>query len=156
MEAEPTMPTTCDHCGKAFNTSRQHPKNYCSIACEEGRAPLAKSDPASEGYHLHLQGEPESLVGKTLVANAFKRTCYSPDWHRDYDDYNSREIVSHDPENEVLVVKRDVVIGTVTAYENGHYVVETENLETGTMVTQRINPSDAVSKIKDNRWWVDG
>jgi len=155
MEA-PTRPTTCDRCGEPFNTSDQHPRRYCSIACEEGRTPLPMSDPASEGYHLHLQGEPSALVGKVLVARCLKRTCYSPDWHRGPDNYSRSELVSHDEENEIIVYKTSQPLGTVVAHENGEYVVEHEDIETGEITTRRFNDSMTVAQIKDERWWADG
>lgn len=160
MEAEPTMPTSCDRCGKMFNTSRERPRRYCSIACEEGRSPLPISDPASEGYHLHLQAEPEALVGQTLVASALKRTCYSPDWHRNPDAYNRGQIVSHDEENETLVYKTDVVIGKVVDYDphDGTYYVNRnrDDVEKGIVEAKHINASATVSQIRQGEWWVDG
>lgn len=155
MESEPTRPTTCDHCGKHFNTSAVHPSRYCSIACEEGRAPRAISDPRSDGYHLHLQGNPEALVGKTLVANALKRTCYSPEWHKSPDDYNPRKIREHDTSEETIVYETIQVIGKVTNYENGEYTVVHDAVE-GERVTQHISDSATVNQIRKDEWWVDG
>lgn len=66
MRQTPTVPTTCDNCGKHFNTDRQHPRSYCSIACEEGRRAPPISEPESDGYHLHVKAEPEALVGNWL------------------------------------------------------------------------------------------
>lgn len=66
-----TVGMTCDRCGVQFRGNpRSQPLGsaYCSIACEEGRSPLPVDDPRSDGYHLHLQGEPEALVGETVVA----------------------------------------------------------------------------------------
>lgn len=153
---EPTTPMSCDRCGKMFNTSRQHPRRYCSITCEEGRSPLPESDPASEGYHLFLQGNPQSLIGKNLIANGLKRTCYSPDWHRDVSDYSSRELVSHDSESETLVRKDDVPLGQVVAFEGGEYVVEKENIKSGEIRTFTVDASLTVSQIQNDRWWVEG
>jgi hypothetical protein len=114
------------------------------------------SDPSSEGYHLHLQSEPESLVGKTLVANALKRTCYSPEWHKSPSDYNRGQIVSDEETEEVIVYETIQVIGTVVDYENGQYVVEHEDIETGEVSTRRISDSTTVSQIRQDEWWVDG
>jgi hypothetical protein len=139
-----------------FTTSRQHPRRYCSIACEEGRSPLPESDPASEGYHLHLQGNPQSLIGKNLLANGLKRTCYSPDWHRSPADYSSRELVSQDAESETLVRKDDVLLGQVVAFEAGEYVVKKESIETGEVRTFTVDASLTVSQIRNDRWWVEG
>ena len=153
MEA-PTRPTTCDRCGEPFNTSDQHPRRYCSIACEEGRTPLPMSDPASDGYHVHLQGEPESLVGRELLAVGLKQTDYSPDWHKKPDQYSPRAIVDHDEENTSLVLKDEAYLGTVVAFEQGEYVVERENIETGEVSTRRIDASVAVSQLRQDRWWA--
>jgi len=155
MEA-PTRPTTCDRCGKPFNTSDQHPRRYCSIACEEGRSPLPESNPASPGFHLHLQGQPEALVGSVLVANCLKRTCYSPEWHRGPESYNRGQIVSHDEENEILVYETSEVLGKVVDYENGEYVVEHEDIESGEITTRRFDDSMTVAQIRKDVWWADG
>lgn len=157
MLEEPTTPMTCKRCGKRFNTGAWHPRKYCSIACEEGRSPLPQSDPRSEGYHLHLQSEPESLVGKTLVGKAFKRTCYSPDWHRDPEDYKPRNIVEHDEENEVITYQKSIVIGEVVrTLSQGTYLIERDNpVSTGVSVFQ-VDISKTVEKIRRGEWWADG
>lgn len=151
---EPTRATTCDHCGKPFNTSDVHPRRYCSIACEEGRAPLPVSDPSSDGYHLHLQGNPEALVGNEILAVGLKRTDYSPEWHKNPEQYSPRRIVSHNESDNTLVLKDEVFLGTVYAFENGQYKVEHEDIETGEITRRSFDASMAVSQIRQDRWWV--
>lgn len=152
---EPTRPTTCDRCGKPYNTSDQHPRRYCSIACEEGRSPLPKSDPASDGYHLHVQSNPESLVGRTLVATALKRTCYAPEWHKSPSDYKQSEIVEHTESEKVIVYETIVVIGTVADYADGQYQVEHENIESGELTYRSVDDSLAVEQLRTGRWWAE-
>jgi len=151
---QPKMPVSCERCGKMFNTSRQHPRRHCSISCEEGRGPLPDSDPASNGYQLYLQANPQSLIGKNVFASALRRTCYSPDWHRDVSDYSSRELVSHDAENETLVRKDDVLLGRVVGFEDNEYTVENQDTETGEVHTFTVCASVTVSQIRNDRWWV--
>lgn len=156
MEARRTINKECPRCKETFVTDAQHPSNYCSIACEEGRSPLPMDNPASDGYHLHLQAEPESLIGKTVVANCLKRTCYSPDWHRSPSDYNSRSIVSHDSDKEVLVYKTDSVVGEVTDYENGRYrISRTVDEPVEGVVSKWVDASMVVSQIRQERWWAE-
>lgn len=155
MEKQVTA-TTCEHCGRHFNTTVPHPSRYCSIGCEEGRAPLPEQHPDSDGYHLHLQAEPQSLIGRNLVAHGLKRTDYSPDWHRDLDEYNSRQKVSVDEENSILVYVNSVHLGKVVDYESGEgYTVERENLETGEVHCRTIGASLTVSQIRQDNWWVE-
>jgi len=156
MRQEPVRATACDHCGELFETSEVTPRRYCSIACEEGYAPLPQSDPASNGYHLHLQGNPQSLIGKNLLASGLKQSCYSPDWHRSPKDYNSRELVSHDPDAEIIVRKDNVFLGPVVDFGGGEYVVEKEDIETGEVHTFTVDASLTVSQIRNDRWWVEG
>lgn len=71
---EPTETAmTCAYCGKQFvGNPRSQPlgaENYCSVSCEEGRGTRAMSDPLSPDYHLYLKGDPDALVGETLVCN---------------------------------------------------------------------------------------
>ena len=153
MEA-PVRPTTCDRCGKAYNTSDQHPARFCSIACEEGRSPLPVSDPSSDGYHLHLQGEPEALVGREVLAVGLKQTDYSPDWHKSPSQYSPQRVVSHNESDTTLVVKDEVFLGTVVAYENGTYTVEHEDIESGKISQRTVDASVAVSQIRQDNWWV--
>jgi len=153
MEA-PIRPTTCDRCGEPFNTSDQHPARYCSIACEEGRSPLPVSDPASDGYHLHLQGEPSALVGKEVLAVGLKRTCYAPDWHKNPDQYSPQRLVSHDEESQTIVVSDEVFLGSVVAYDRGEYVIEHEDMETGEISRRRVKDSVALAQVRNDRWWV--
>lgn len=153
MEA-PTRPTTCDRCGKPFNTSDQHPRRYCSIACEEGRSPLPESDPASDGYHLHLQSQPEALVGREVLAVGLNRTDYSPDWHKSPDQYSPRRIVSHNESDTTLVLNDEVFLGTVVSFENGQYTLEHEDIETGEITRRTVDASIAVSQIRQENWWA--
>lgn len=152
----PKMPTTCDRCGTAFNTSQDHPRRYCSIACEEGRGPLPESDPRSPDFHLHVQGNPKSLIGKAVVANGLKRTCYSPDWHKMPHQYDSRRRVDHDSEEEILVLTDDVYLGKVVDYRKGKYVLEKENLETGDILIRGVQDSTTVAQLRRENWRVDG
>jgi hypothetical protein len=152
MRQEATTPTTCDRCGKAYNTSRQHPRRYCSIACEEGRSALPIDDPSSEGYHLHIQQDPNALVGKTLLARGMKRTCYSPDWHRDPSDYRAQDIVAHDEENEVIIYKTTVRLGKVTHLFEGRFCL---TMDEGEQLTQYVDPSVVVKKLRKDEWWAE-
>ncbi len=154
MEAEPIQPTACDHCGKSYNTSRQHPSRYCSIACEEGRRALPISDPSSDGYHLHVQGEPQSLIGREMLAVGLKRTDYSPDWHKSPKQYSPQRIVAHLESDTSLILKDEMYLGTVVDYQDGNYVVEREDIETGTVSVRLIDASIAVSQLRQDRWWV--
>lgn len=155
---EATQPTTCNRCGESFNTSAQNPRRYCSIACEEGWSALPQSDPESDGYHLHLQGEPQSLVGKVLVGTGLRRTDYSPDWHKSPDQYNSRDTVSIDRENTILIYQTDIIIGQVVDYnkDTGTYTVEKEydTKERQYTANKKIDTTVVVSEIRQDNWWV--
>ena len=155
-QQEPTMPTTCDHCGKPFNTSAVHPRNYCSIACEEGRAPLPMSDPSSPDFHLHVKGEPRALVGKTLVANGLSLVDYSPDWCKGPNDWSHGVVTDVDVENQTYVRKDDVVLGKIVDYGADGYTVEHEDMETGELTTRTIHDFLMVEMLRKDRWWVDG
>jgi len=150
------MPTTCNHCGKPFNTSAVHPRRYCSIACEEGRGPRAQSDPASPDFWLHVQGNPETLVGRALVARGLKFCDYSPDWHRPPERYDVNDIVSIDREEQEFVRHDDVYLGRVAEYDGGEYVIEHEDMETGEITHRRVDDSMVLSLIRQDTWWVDG
>lgn len=152
---EPIMPTTCDHCGDSFNTSRQHPRQYCSIACEEGRGPLADDHPSSANFWLHVQGNPEAIVNRAVVACGLKRTCYSPDWHRDPSDYHSSAIVDHDEANEILVRLDDVFLGTVIDYSEGVYTLEREDMETGETHRREVEDCEMLAQLRRDQWWID-
>lgn len=153
MEA-PTRPTTCDRCGKAFNTSDQHPSRYCSIACEEGRSALPMSDPASDGYHLHLQGNPQSLVGREVLAVGLKRTDYSPDWHKKPTQYSPRRIVEHQESDTTLILKDEVYLGRVVDLTDGVYKIRHEHMETGEEFHISVDASTVVSQIRQENWWA--
>jgi hypothetical protein len=68
MQRAPITPTSCERCGKLFNTSEQHPRRYCSIACEEGRGPLPDRDPRSPNFCHFVQGNPERLVDTVAIS----------------------------------------------------------------------------------------
>jgi len=102
-----------------------------------------------------VQAEPETLIGKTLVANALTRTCYSPEWHKSPDSYNRARIIDHDSENEVLVLTDQVVIGNVASYGAGGYTIECENMETGEVTERTIHDFLMTSMLKDERWFVE-
>lgn len=153
---EPTTTTTCDHCGEMFKCSAVHPRRYCSIACEEGRAIRAMDHPESPDYHLHLQANPESLVGKTLIASGLKRVEYAPDWCKDPSDWRQSELVSVDRDNLTYVRTDDVVLGRVVDYGADGYTVEHENIETGEITTRTIHDFQIVAQIRRDNWWVDG
>lgn len=149
---------TCDRCGEQFRGNpRSQPLGgtYCSLACEEGRSPLPMSDPASDGFHLHLQGEPDALVGMTLVAEGLKLVDYSPEWAKNPSDYKSRRVVDVDEENETLVRKDSVVLGQVVGYGGGKYMVEHENMETGELTVFHVKDTQAVHQIRKGRWWAE-
>jgi len=112
-------------------------------------------DPQSPDYHLHIKAEPESLVGKTIVANGLKYTCYSPDWHRDVDGYHHSDIVAHNESEETLVLQRDKVVGTVTDYGIDGYTIEYENIETEEITERVVHDFLMVEMIRKDRWWVD-
>jgi len=154
-QQEPITPTTCDHCGKAFNTSAVHPRRYCSIACEEGRGTLAQSHPESPGYHLYLQGNPESLVGKWLVASGLSLVDYSPDWCKGPDDWSHGVVQSHDPESETYIRKDDVVIGRVYGYHDDEYFVNAGKADEE-KEERVIDSSIVVEQVNNGCWWVDG
>jgi len=81
------------------------------------------------------------------MANGLKRTCYSPDWHRLPDDYNARNIVTHDTDDEILVYETSVHLGQVKDYENGLFIVERDDTVTA------VQASTAVSQLRDSNWW---
>ena len=155
----PTATMTCAHCGQLFNGNpRSQPlgsSNYCSISCEEGRGPRKMSDPQSPDYHRYLKGNPESLVGKTILASGLKRVDYSGDWCKGPEDWSHGTIVDVDEPNLTYVRKDDVVIGTVTDYD-GHYTVRYENIETGEITIRRIKDMLLVDQLRRDNWWVDG
>lgn len=156
----PTATMSCARCGQMFNGNpRSQPlgrDNYCSIACEEGRGPRAMSDPQSPDYHLYLKGEPEALVGKTLIAAALKRVDYSSDWCKGPEDWSHGTIVDHSEQDVTYVRKDDVVLGTVVDYGADGYTVEHENIETGEITTRVIQDFLMVEQLRTDRWWVDG
>jgi hypothetical protein len=155
MPPEEIVPTTCNHCGKPFNTSRQNPRRYCSISCEEGLAPLPMSDPQSPDYHLFLKGNPIALVGRTLVARGLEFCDYSPDWHKNPDQYNRGTLVTVNEEEQTFVKKSNIVVGKVVDYD-GHYTISHTDSETGNAFTRRIKDIFVVEMIRQDRWWVDG
>jgi len=155
----PTATMSCARCGQLFTGNpRSQPlgrDNYCSISCEEGRSPRAMSDPQSPDYHLYLKGDPEALVGKTLLASGLKHVDYSADWCKGPDEWSHGTIVDVDAPNLTYVRKDDVVLGTVVDYD-GHYTVEHEDMETGEITRRRIKDMLLVDQLRRDRWWVDG
>jgi len=112
------------------------------------------SDPSSDGYHLHLQGEPQALVGNEVLAVGLKLTDYSPDWHKKPEQYSPRRIVEHQESDTTLILKDEVYLGRVVAFENGKYTLEREDMETGTILLRNVDASLALSQIRQDRWWV--
>jgi len=113
------------------------------------------SDPQSPDYHLYLKGNPESLVGETILASGLKRVDYSADWCKGPEDWSHGTIVDVNEPNLTYVRKDDVVIGTVTDYD-GHYTVRYENIETGEITIRRIKDMLLVDQLRRDNWWVDG
>jgi len=140
--------------------------------CEEGRRAPPISEPSSEGYHLHLQGEPEALVGRTLIARAYKFTDdVTEDWHKSLDDLQTVWVAE---DGESAVYKTDTVVGKVYDYDGECYLVEFEirdgesphscasqscsaqdDLRSGAVVTRRIPASSVVSLIRRDTWWAE-
>lgn len=112
------------------------------------------SDPSSADYHLFLKGNPEALVGQTLIARGLKRVDYSADWCKGPEDWSHGTVVDHSPDDVTYVRKSDVVLGQVVDYD-GHYTVERENLETGEIATRRIKDILVVDQIRRDRWWAE-
>ena len=120
--------------------------------CEEGRRAPPISDPSSEGYHLHLQGEPEALVGRTLIARAYKFTDdVTEDWHKSLDDLPT---VWRSENGESAVYKSDTVVGTVAELDNGDYIIE-DDLSSEELITKRVSASSVVSLIRRDTWWAE-
>lgn len=111
------------------------------------------SDPASEGYHLHLQANPDDLLGRAVVVSAIKRTCYSPDWHRNPEDYPKRVIRSHDEEKEILVYETEEYLGRVESRGNGLYHISRETDDGHRMISVPV--SDVVHLIREGTWWAE-
>lgn len=159
-QQSPTATMKCDHCGELFEGNpRTQPlgrANYCSISCEEGRGPLAMSDPQSLDYHCYLKGNPEALVGKTLVAKALKYVDYSADWCKGPEGWEYGTVVDHDEQDVSYVRVDDIPLGKVYAYEQGQYLVEHEDLETGEVTRRSIDDTLMVAQIRRDRWWADG
>ena len=149
---EPRHTKKCPQCNELHQNRHSQ---YCSVLCEEGKRAPPISDPRSEGYHLHLQGEPEHLVGKTLVAKGLKYTDdVTEDWHKSPSDLPT---VWQSNDGEELVYETTTVIGTVAGFdEDGYYIIEKEYLETGELTVKRVLPSDVVAKVRRDEWWVEG
>lgn len=146
---EPRVTKQCPQC-KELHQSR-HSK-YCSVMCEEGRRAPPISEPSSQGYHLHLQGEPEALVGRTLIARAYKFTDdVTEDWHKSLDDLPTVWVAE---DGESAVYKTDTVVGKVYDYDGKCYHVE-DDLRSGAVVTRRIPASSVVSLIRTDTWWAE-
>jgi hypothetical protein len=152
---EPITASKCDQCGDVFQTSAQHPRRYCSISCEEGRTPLPQDDPRSDGFWLHVQGRPQSLVGSTLVASGMKFCDYSPDWHRTPDDYSNGELIWVDRDAQEMVVKRSTVIGRVDGFENNQFRVAHYDEDYCLTHYHWHDASMVVSQLRSNLWWAE-
>ena len=149
----------CPRCGELHK--RNH-TDYCSIACEEGRTPLPQDDPRSGGYHLHLQANPQELIGETLFADGFKYSDQvTEDWHKSSDDLPTVWISD---EREELIYKTTALVGTVKGFdESGRYIIEkqyhAEELLPEKLIktnTKRVPASDVIQRIKNDTWWVEG
>lgn len=112
-------------------------------------------DPQSPDYHLYLKGNPQALVGQTLVANGLKYVDYSADWCRGPNDWAAGVVVDHDGHDVSYIRKDDVVLGKVVDYD-GHYHIEHEDVETSEVTRRRIKDMLVVEQIRRERWWVDG
>jgi hypothetical protein len=156
-----TVTMTCSRCGDQFSgdpiSQPLGNRVYCSIACEEGRSPLPEHSPESPRYASHLSDNPRDLIGRCLTAVGLKRTCYSPDWHRDPSDYAHSEIVSLDVDNEILVYESEVFLGKVVKYDPSfeNYMIEHENMETGEMTYRWVDKQTMLDQIRDDRWWAE-
>lgn len=158
MSQAETVIMTCAHCGQRFEGNpRSQPlgrDNYCSIGCEEGLNPVPMDDPQSPDYHLHLKAEPESLVGKRIIATGRKLVDYSPEWANGPDN-SLTGLVWVDQDDELYVREDDVYVGEVIDYD-GYYTIERENIETGEIHRRRVKDMLVVDQIRNDRWWVEG
>lgn len=156
----PTATMECSRCGTTFKGNpRSQPlgsKNYCSIGCEEGKGPLPDDSPQSPNHWLHVQGDPETVIGQWLLATGLKRVDYSPEWCRDPSSVSSAELVYVNEHEEVFVRRTSVCIGKIVSYQDGTYVVERENLETGEVHTREISDSVLLAQLRRDQWWVEG
>jgi hypothetical protein len=110
MQRAPITPTSCKRCGKLFNTSEQHPRQYCSIACEEGRGPLPDRDPRSPNFCQFVQGNPERLVGTVAIsANVDTTVGKIVDYENGRYQFERENFETDDPEwwvDESIVLSR--------------------------------------------------
>ena len=155
MEA-PIRPTTCNRCGKHFNAPADRVPRFCSIACEEGRGPLPDSDPSSPFFHRHIQGNPHAIVGHHIQSKGLKRTCYSPNWHKSPDEYRNVDIIEHDSENEILVLKRQQHLGKVKEIDGNTAIIEKWTVEEDKHIKIEVSMSTVVSMLRQDLWWSDG
>ena len=70
------------------------------------------SDPRSPDFHLHLKGEPEALVGMTLIADGFNGDTvlgrvvdYDGEYHVEYENIETGETIER-AFNDFLVVEQ--------------------------------------------------
>jgi|APHM01.1.fsa_nt_gi hypothetical protein len=89
------------------------------------------------------------------MVRGLKRTCYAPDWHRDPDQYNTTQKVYHDEENKILIYVDSINLGQVISMKNGQYIIEHENIETGTLTVREYDVSLTISQIRQDRWWAE-
>jgi hypothetical protein len=111
-------------------------------------------DPMSPDYHLYLKGNPEALVGRTLVCCGLQLVDYSPDWCKNPDDWSPGVVVSVDEENQTYVRKSNDVVGKVTHYD-GDYHIEYDNPETEHPNIRRMKDSTVIHLIRMGRWFAE-
>jgi hypothetical protein len=105
---------------------------------------------------LFLKGEPEALVGETVIASGLKYVDYSADWCKGPEDCSFDTIVDVNEPDLTYIRKDSVVLGTVVDYGPDGYTVEHENIETGEITYRTIDDSTMIAQIRSDRWWVDG
>lgn len=148
-----TQAMTCDRCGKQFRSNpRSQPlgSTYCSLSCEEGKTPLPSNEPASPRFFAHIKGHPGDLIGYHLVADGLKRTCYSPEWHRDPESVPRSELVSVDRDSKVMVYQTPVHLGKVVDYENGLFIVQDPDGQ-----NRAVQADTVIGQLKNSNWWAE-
>lgn len=161
MDRSPmTRTMTCAHCSTQFRGNpRSQPvgsKDYCSIACEEGRGTLPDSSPQSPNYWLHVRDNPNQIVGSHLIAAGLQLFDYSPDWSRGPEGLHSSEIHDHMPEKKLYVRRLSVVVGKIASYDSGLFTVEQEDRETGEVTYRSIQADVLLDQFRRDQWWVEG
>lgn len=150
----------CSHCGELFKGNpRSQPlgrADYCSVMCEEGKGPLPIDDPASPDYHLYLKGNPEDLVGKSIIACGLKYVDFSPDWCKGPHYTTPSRTIACNEREEWYIRRDEVFLGTVVEYGADGYVIEHEDSETGEITERTVHDFLMVEQLKEERWWADG